>query len=136
VEHEIKGVVEFFLRHLPGDQRAVGELGGKQRLAHAANDARLLHGPDAFQHRFERHTGFFRDHMEGLALESGDQVFGNRQDFRIDRIVVFDGKGGSHLGMGYGNALRDWRRGIGSKRGLARDQGFFWNGRRSQERWG
>jgi hypothetical protein len=34
--------------------------------------------------------------MEGLALETGDEVLGNGEDLRVDRIVVLDGNGGGH----------------------------------------
>ena len=59
--HEVERRVELFLRHLPSDERAVGELGGKQRLADAADDAGLDHRADPLQHGFQRQPGFLGD---------------------------------------------------------------------------
>ena len=94
--HEVEGIVEFFLRHFPCDERAVRELGREQGLAHAADHAGFDHRADALQHGVERHTGFFGDHMKWLTLKSGDEIFRNRENGGVDRIVVFDGNGGAH----------------------------------------
>ena len=84
--HELEGVVEFFFRHFPCDQRAVSEFCGEHGLAHAADDACLLHCADAFDHGFERDTGFIGDDLERMALETGYEVFGNSEDLRVDGI--------------------------------------------------
>ncbi len=59
--HEIEGRVKLFLRHLPGDQRAMGELGGEQGLAHPADHTGLQHRADALEHGLERDPGCLGD---------------------------------------------------------------------------
>ena len=56
--------VEPVLRHLPGDERALGEVGGEQGLAHTADDARAEHGLDALDDRLHWEAGL----AGGLAL--------------------------------------------------------------------
>ncbi len=99
LRHEIKRRIEFFLRHLPCDERTVGKLGGEQRLADLADpadDSGLDHRPDPLQHRFQRQSGLLGDDLKGKPLEPGDEILGNRQDRGIGRVGVFDRDGGIH----------------------------------------
>ena len=65
-------------------------------MADAADDAGLDHRADSLDDRVQRNSGFFRDHMKRMALESGDEVFGDGEDAGVDRFVVFDRDGGVH----------------------------------------
>lgn len=91
--HEIEGGVELLLGDFPSDEGSVGEFGGKEGLADAADDSGFEHRLNALEHGFEWHSALFGDDVEGLALKAGDKVFGDRKDLRIDRVVVFDGDG-------------------------------------------
>ena len=73
--HEIERGVEFFLRHLPSDECTVGELGGEQGLADAADHTCLDHCSNALNDGGKRHPRFLSDEVEGLALETGDEIF-------------------------------------------------------------
>ena len=46
LRHVIEGGVDFFRRHFPGDERAIGQVGREQRLAHPAHRAGAQHGGD------------------------------------------------------------------------------------------
>ena len=98
LRHEVKRGGQRFLRHFPSDERAVRKLGGKQRLPHPADHAGFDHRPDPLDHDLQRHPGFLRDHVERLALETGDEVLGDGQDGCVDGLGVFDRDGGIHGG--------------------------------------
>ena len=90
LRHVVEGGLDFFRRDFPGDQRTVREIRGKQGLPHAPNSSRAQHGRDPLHHGRYWHTGAPRDFLERLANEALDLVLGDREDFRVDRIVVFD----------------------------------------------
>ncbi len=95
--HEVEGLIQFFLRDPPSDQGTVGELRRKQGLAHPADHSGGDHGAGALQDGSQVHTGLFRDHVEGMAVETGDQVFRNGEDGGIHGIGMLDGDGGTHV---------------------------------------
>ncbi len=92
VEHELERCVELLVRHLPGDERAFRQIRGHERLAHAADRAGAKHDPDALHDRLYVDTRQFRDLAEGIADESGDAILGDRQNLRVDRIGVGNGR--------------------------------------------
>lgn len=94
LEHVVEDGGELFFGDAPGDEGSVGELGGEEGLAHAADDACLEHGADACEDDVEFDTGLFGDDFEGLALKTRDEVFGNSEDFGVDGVVVL---GGNHV---------------------------------------
>ncbi len=89
--HEIEGGVELVLRHLPRDQRAVGELVGKQGLADAADDAGLQHRADALQDGGELDAALLGDHPKWFRLKSADAVLAHRENLRVHRIIHGNG---------------------------------------------
>src|SRR5690606_25206009 len=88
-KHEVEGRVELVWIDLPGTESAVGQLGRQQGLTDATDHASLEHGPDALDDRLEGQVGLLGDVLEGMALKSLDEVFGDREDAAVDRIVVF-----------------------------------------------
>jgi hypothetical protein len=88
-EHVIEGGVELFRRHLPGHQRALGEVGGQQGLAHAPDGARPQHGADAFQHHRDLQPGQAGDLLQRFALEPLQLVLRHRQNAGIDGVADF-----------------------------------------------
>ena len=90
MRHVIESRVDFFRRDFPGHQRAVGEIRGQQRLPDAAHRSRSQHRRDALHHRLLGNPGTLRNFPEWLPHEPLDLVLGDREDFRINRIVVFD----------------------------------------------
>lgn len=104
--HEVEGVVEFFLGDFPCDKCAVGEFSGEQGLADTADDAGFLHGADAGDDGVEGDVGFFRDELEGVALEAGNEVFGDGEDFGVG----FVGDGGRCV-VGHGGKMNGFWRG-------------------------
>ena len=90
LRHVIESGVDFFGRDFPGDQRAVGEIRGQQRLPDPAHRSRPQHRRDALHHGLLGNPGTLRNFLERLPHEPLDLVLGDRENFRVDRIVVFD----------------------------------------------
>ncbi len=90
--HVIESRVDFLRRDFPGDQRAVGEIRGEERLPDPADGSRSQHRRDPRHHGLDGHTGAARDFLERFAHEALDLVLGDGEDLRVDRIVVFNGK--------------------------------------------
>src|SRR5213594_3571548 len=68
LKHPVEGRVELAVGHLPGHQRAVGEVRGQKRLAHPADVPRHQHGADALDDRLQRYAGEPGDLPEWIAL--------------------------------------------------------------------
>ena len=83
--------VQLVVGDAPCDERAGREIRRHQRLADAANRARGEHRAEPFVHRRDVDRRQPRDLGEWVAQESGDPVFGNREDARVDRVGNFDG---------------------------------------------
>ena len=66
----------------------MGELGGEEGLADAADNPGLEHQADALQHGVERDAGLLGDGLEGAGLVAGDEVFGDGEDAGVDGVVV------------------------------------------------
>ena len=94
LKHEIERAFQLFLRHLPGDERALGEIAGDERLPHAADGAGGEHGPDALEHGVQRDAATLGDLDEWLADEALNLVFGDGEDLGVEGVGVFDGHGG------------------------------------------
>ena len=58
----------------------MGEFGGEEGLADAADDAGGEHGADAFEDDVEFDAGLLGDDGKGMLLEAGDEVFGDGED--------------------------------------------------------
>ena len=86
LEHVVKGGVQFFDGKLPRDEGARSEVGGHERLPHAADRARAQHRLDALDHDGKFDAGLPRDLAEGVTLESLDLVFGDGKDLRVDGV--------------------------------------------------
>ena len=77
LEHEIERGVELLCRHLPGDERPVGELGSQQGLAHPADHTGLQHRADPFEHRLQLDARSFGYLGERRALEATHHILRN-----------------------------------------------------------
>ena len=88
LKHPIKGVVQLFLRHLPGDECAFCEIACDQSLADTANRAGDEHELNALQDSLQRHAALFCDRDERFAHEPLNLVLGNREDLRVYGVGV------------------------------------------------
>jgi hypothetical protein len=86
-------VVEPFVEPVggdaPGDERTGREIGGHEGLPDPADDAALQHSAQALEHRVDRQLAQARDLREGILEKSGDAVFADGEDARVDRIGDF-----------------------------------------------
>src|SRR2546425_6642232 len=87
LEHEVERFLEALVRDLPGDERAVCEVGREESLADAADRARCEKGADALDYRLDRHAGAGGDFAEGVALEAFERVFRDGEDGSVYWIV-------------------------------------------------
>jgi hypothetical protein len=92
-EEELEGPLQLLRGHLPGHERALGELVGQQGLAHAADDAGGEHGADALHHGVKRQAALLRDELEGMLVEALHPVLAHGEDLGVDGIGVVGGKG-------------------------------------------
>ena len=90
LEHPVERGVDLFFRNLPCHQRALSQVGRKQSLPDAPDRSRAQHRGDARHHNVDAHTGAIGNLFERLANKSFDLVFRNRENFRVDRIVVLN----------------------------------------------
>ena len=87
LEHEVERLVQPFLRHLPGNERAVREVGREEGLAHAADSACGQQRADALDDGLDGDAGAGRDLAERVTLEAFELVLGDGEDSGIDRVV-------------------------------------------------
>jgi hypothetical protein len=59
-------------------------------LPDAPDRSRAQHRGDARHHNLDSHTRAIRNFLERFANKSFDLVFRNRENFRVDRIVVLN----------------------------------------------
>jgi hypothetical protein len=99
-EHEVEGASSFSVGDFPGDEGAVGEFGGEEGLADAADDAGFDHGADALDDGIKGYAAFFCDELEGVAEEAFHAVFADGEDAGVGFFGVFNGDfdGGGHGG--------------------------------------
>ena len=98
LEHVVEDGSEFFLRDTPSDEGSMSEFGGEEGLAHTANDACFEHGANALEDDREFDAGLFGNDFEGVALKTGNEVFGNSENFGVNGVVVL---GGYHVMGGF-----------------------------------
>ena len=85
----------------PSDEGAVGQAGGEQGLADAANGAARQHGAEAFDDEGLGQVAGFGDGEKGTGSKAVDAVFGYREDAAIDVI-------GAVAGNGCGRGVGGW----------------------------
>ncbi len=93
LRHVIKSGVDFFRRHFPGDERAIGQIGREQCLADPSHGSGAQHGDDSLEHGLDRQAGTLRNFRKRLANKPGDLVLRDGEDAGIDRVVMLDRQG-------------------------------------------
>src|SRR6516162_6193536 len=90
LKHPIERAVDFCLRNLPRDQRAMGKVCREKRLPNASNGSRAQHRRDPRHYTVDVNTGATRNFLERFTYKAFDFVLRNREDLRVDRIVILD----------------------------------------------
>ena len=90
LRHPVERAVDFFLRNFPRHQRAVGEIRRQKSLPDATNSSRTQHRGDPRHHHIDLDIRAARNFFEGFADKPFDLVLRNREDLRVNWIVVLD----------------------------------------------
>jgi len=90
LKHPVERVINFFFWNFPGYKRALSQICRKQSLPDAPDRSCTQHRGDARHHILDTYARAIRDLVERLANKSFDLVFRNRENFRVDRIVVLN----------------------------------------------
>ena len=90
LKHPIESRIDFLRRNFPGNECAVREIGREKCLSHATNSSGAQHRGDAFHDNLNVNARGGCDFRERFAHKTFDLVFGDRENFRVDRIVVLD----------------------------------------------
>ena len=90
LEHEVERLVEPLRLDFPRHQRARREVGGHQRLPHAADGPGAQHRRDAVDHHVDRQAALPRDLAQRIAHEARDAVLRHREDAGVDLVGMAD----------------------------------------------
>ena len=78
--HHAERVVKVLLRNAPGDEGALRQVVGQERLANPADHAGPKERAYAFNHGVCRDAGPVRDLANRIAMESSERVLRDGQD--------------------------------------------------------
>jgi hypothetical protein len=93
LRQEIEGRIQSVVGDSPRDQGARSEIGRHQCLSNATDRARSQHCAETFADGGDIERRLLCDFREWIREESGDAIFGHREDARVDGIGDFDGDG-------------------------------------------
>ena len=94
VPQPVVGGLQPLLRQLPGDEGAVGQAGGEQCLAHAADGAGAQHGAQALDDELFRQLAGAGNGEKGAGVEAVDAVLRHGENAAVDGVTAVGRDGG------------------------------------------
>ena len=86
----------------------MGKLGGQEGLSYASDDAGFKHGADPQQDCVQRNARLAGYDVKGLLLEPFDEVFRDREDLRVCRVIMLSRNAHVVKRIGCGRRIFCW----------------------------
>lgn len=94
LEEVIEGAVEAILGNLPGDEGALGEVGGEKGLADTPDGPSAEHGDDALNYCGHIEIGLMGNLGQRVGKKALDAILRNGKDAGVDGVCYMNGDRG------------------------------------------